>query len=606
MRGPQGVQGIQGEQGVPGPVGPQGPRGEQGPAGQGGEGAVNLGNKLDVLNVLDNKVHSIYLKDIDILPDFDSNAKRWELYNSPSSWDLVAVQHRGYWNMIHEYQRYKAVVGTLANGVTTETVTSFTDTNEFVQYNTNVLTPVMANAYRRINMNGKSQRLLTYTSPDMREYVYDPQAAQFNQIRYINRAGIVPAATPWLTMMGAAALIQDNNNQQIAEMAGATNFTSDVFVSPMHKFCIGAAGVATEMLCYNIDTKTSFKFDVPAVAAASFNMFTDCNERYIFFMISTTQGVWVDRQTQQSRILTFSMALVHMTGLMKGMVSPDGTMFAYTDTTAANPKLRIVRMFDGQIIFTSSTVGACYSAIWTKENRIFVNTTANVLSEYTVTGSGTVSVAERDAYLTPASGPYMLHYIPYADQFVAIKITTGSQALYSFLDAITGELIQNDVNSAIIGRYVNTNGKSHMQYLPTNGVNKYRILIPTTTANDTRFLEWNATTNLWEETKITATSNVSANNWYQPPITMNNDQFLLVMHNTNQFAAFDMQNRINRGLNAATNANLVFMQLDTTHFAEKGDSRLVLYRLNANHTFTQVVAPAQIDGVFVGFNDLTP
>lgn len=39
-----------------------------------------LGDKLDILYVLDNGVHSQLIKDIEVLSEFDTNEKRYELY----------------------------------------------------------------------------------------------------------------------------------------------------------------------------------------------------------------------------------------------------------------------------------------------------------------------------------------------------------------------------------------------------------------------------------------------------------------------------------------------------------------------------------------------
>lgn len=93
-----------------------------------------LGDKLDILYVLDNEEHSKLLRDVETLDDFDTNDVRWELHESESAWKLVTELHPGFWNMIkHNPDRFKAVVAMNRHtGETNMYLTCFTDDREFI------------------------------------------------------------------------------------------------------------------------------------------------------------------------------------------------------------------------------------------------------------------------------------------------------------------------------------------------------------------------------------------------------------------------------------------------------------------------------------------
>lgn len=97
-----------------------------------------LGDKLDILYVLDNGVHSQLIKDIEVLSEFDTNEKRYELYQSPSAWHLVTELHEGFWKEVMKHPSwYKMLVGMArADGSTRAYITCFTDEHEFEHYKT--------------------------------------------------------------------------------------------------------------------------------------------------------------------------------------------------------------------------------------------------------------------------------------------------------------------------------------------------------------------------------------------------------------------------------------------------------------------------------------
>lgn len=117
------------------------------------EGAYTLGNKLDILNVLDNGEHSALLREVELVEDFLDQEKRWALHETPAGWKLVTDLHTHFWNMIQKNPTaYKLVVGmNRATGKTTAYMTCFTDDREFVEpvrtfevVNPNPLSNVMA------------------------------------------------------------------------------------------------------------------------------------------------------------------------------------------------------------------------------------------------------------------------------------------------------------------------------------------------------------------------------------------------------------------------------------------------------------------------------
>lgn len=99
------------------------------------EGAYTLGNKLDILNVLDNGEHSALLREVELVEDFLNAERRWALHETPAGWKLVTELHTHFWNMIqHHPETYKLVVGmNRSTGKVMAYMTCFTDEREFVE-----------------------------------------------------------------------------------------------------------------------------------------------------------------------------------------------------------------------------------------------------------------------------------------------------------------------------------------------------------------------------------------------------------------------------------------------------------------------------------------
>lgn len=270
-----------------------------------------LGDKLDILYVLDNGVHSQLIKDIEVLSEFDTNEKRYELYKSPSAWHLVTELHEGFWKEVMKHPSwYKMLVGMArADGSTRAYITCFTDEHEFEHYKTQDIdnpdpiqnTLAWTNTVQPGNVftAANSTRLLQYL------FHLDTMSLTVGSQEEIP-PGTEPGVTPWATVIGEYSTLI--NGETIGPLADVTDPTGYVWVSEHEKFMLGSAGNGSQMFCYNIDTQDYFIFDVPNYSRESipntevpFSLATDVNERYFFMYITATLGVWGDRKTHETK-----------------------------------------------------------------------------------------------------------------------------------------------------------------------------------------------------------------------------------------------------------------------------------------------------------------
>lgn len=174
-----------------------------------------LGDKLDILYVLDNEDHSKLLRNVEVLDDFDTNEVRWELHESESAWKLVTELHPGFWNMIkHNPDRFKAVVAMNRHtGEVNMYLTCFTDDHEFI-------VPVRVEPIenpRPINSTLKWTNTVakghTFTAANNKEFIqyeFDPEnftlrVAVQNEIP----SDTEPGVTPWATVVGEYTLLKN-------------------------------------------------------------------------------------------------------------------------------------------------------------------------------------------------------------------------------------------------------------------------------------------------------------------------------------------------------------------------------------------------------------
>lgn len=260
-----------------------------------------LGDKLDVLYVLDNETHSNLLRNVETLDDFDTNAVRWELHESPAAWKLVTELHPGFWNMIkHNPDRYKAIIAMHRHtGKVNMYMTCFTDEHEFILpiYTEEIDNPRPIDS--TLNWTNTVANGNTFTAANDEEFVqykFDPENFTLSvTVQNEIEPGTEPGVSPWATVVGEYTLLK--NGQVVGPLADVTDPTGYLWVSNRENFMVGSAGDGSQMFCYNIDDDTVFIFDTPNGAKAEYQMVTDLNERYFMMFISGTKAVWVDRKT---------------------------------------------------------------------------------------------------------------------------------------------------------------------------------------------------------------------------------------------------------------------------------------------------------------------
>jgi len=494
MKGPQGEQGPQGTQGAIGPAGPQGPRGEKGDRGEPGSGGggITLGSQLDVMNILDNKNHSKFLKDIYEIPDFNTNEKRWELFNSPTSWKYVVDDHRAFWNWIRESENYRqfVLVPEVNTGVPNDRITVMTDDeNQFKQVNTfnrpnafgnwvntTVKSANQANlSHWRWNLNPKSafyRRYYHSTTSGTTTTIYgDTQVVVWNKanMRFeysqtpvpfadnrgwsrINKGTDVYGCHRDIHANGRFIQLFEDNDRMIAwpadvsGLAATTSMQTFLWRSPKKVFDIivqsYVVNSSVNRAIYNRITKEVVMYETLAVADYNTtNMYTNYLDTFGAQFMSTGRVDVFDIGNMVHRRTIPAIALPIPPTNSKCMISPDGTMIAWIDRVATTPMLRIMSLEDGTMLYTDSVNAACSSAIWTKENVIYVNTIAGQFSKFVVgsrTGQ-TVPVTKTAAYVTPAAADYVGEYLDDINKILYVKQADANAApLYFILDAGSG------------------------------------------------------------------------------------------------------------------------------------------------------------------------
>jgi hypothetical protein len=204
-----------------------------------------LGDKLDILYVLDNGVHSQLIKDIEVLSEFDTNEKRYELYQSPSAWHLVTELHEGFWKEVMKHPGwYKMLVGMArADGSTRAYITCFTDEHEFEHYKTQDIDnpdPIQ-NTLAWTNTVQPGNVFTAANATRLIQYLFhlDTMSLTVGSQEEIP-PGTEPGVTPWATVIGEYSTLI--NGETIGPLADVTDPTGYVWVSEHEKFMIGSAG----------------------------------------------------------------------------------------------------------------------------------------------------------------------------------------------------------------------------------------------------------------------------------------------------------------------------------------------------------------------------
>ena len=195
-----------------------------------------LGDKLDILYVLDNGVHSQLIKDIEVLSEFDTNEKRYELYKSPSAWHLVTELHEGFWKEVMKHPSwYKMLVGMArADGSTRAYITCFTDEHEFEHYKTQDIDnpdPIQ-NTLAWTNTVQPGNVFTAANATRLIQYLFhlDTMSLTVGTQEDID-PGTEPGVTPWATVIGEYSTLI--NGETIGPLTDVTDPTGYVWFPSM-------------------------------------------------------------------------------------------------------------------------------------------------------------------------------------------------------------------------------------------------------------------------------------------------------------------------------------------------------------------------------------
>lgn len=458
-----------------------------------------LGDKLDILYVLDNGVHSQLIKDIEVLSEFDTNEKRYELYKSPSAWHLVTELHEGFWKEVMKHPDwYKMLVGMArADGSTRAYITCFTDEHEFEHYKTQDIdnpdpiqnTLAWTNTVQPGNVftAANSTRLLQYL------FHLDTMSLTVGSQEEIP-PGTEPGVTPWATVIGEYSTLI--NGETIGPLADVTDPTGYVWVSEHEKFMIGSAGNGSQMFCYNIDTGDHFIFDVPNYSRESipntevpFSLATDVNERYFFMYITATLGVWGDRVTHETKQITWRptgySGLSDPGQYTKPGIDPTGQFYMHTSTNPETPAFTSFSFDTGNIVTEGPLDGTSSSAICLNNNVVFTNTPEGRIITYNfdpARGTLTVRGHGYDNY-TPYACRYVVEATTNGNQVLCVKVEAGENCPVWFVyDCDSDTIIAESANR---GRdeycsQTNPQAKSCTYELPTSVGERYLLSSATT------------------------------------------------------------------------------------------------------------------------------
>lgn len=577
-----------------------------------------LGDKLDILYVLDNGVHSQLIKDIEVLSEFDTNEKRYELYKSPSAWHLVTELHEGFWKEVMKHPSwYKMLVGMArADGSTKAYITCFTDEHEFEHYKTQDIdnpdpiqnTLVWTNTVQPGNVftAANATRLIQYL------FHLDTMSLTVGSQEEIP-PGTEPGVTPWATVIGEYSTLI--NGETIGPLTDVTDPTGYVWVSEHEKFMIGSAGDGSQMFCYNIDTGDHFIFDVPNYSRehipnteVPFSLATDVNERYFFMYITTRLGVWGDRVTHETKEIHWNAnpysGLSDPGQLTKPGISPNGNYYMHTSTNPETPTFTSFSFVTGRLVTEAPINGTSSSAICLNNNVVFTNTPEGRIITYNFDPAGgtlTVRAHGEDNY-TPYACRYVVEATTNGNQVLCVKVEAGENCPVWFVydcdrDTIIAESAnrgQNDYCSQ-----TNPQAKSCTYELPTSAGERY--LLSSATTQQGLVLAYDGTK--WTEVTIPFGGLDNTRHEYNQPILMNDGDILITQDNTGKPVGFDLVKMevvdLEEVLHPGGDAHTV--QLDDTHFMWCTDEGSQLLRSKEDGTQEVVLELPEQQWIVFGF-----
>lgn len=577
-----------------------------------------LGDKLDILYVLDNGVHSQLIKDIEVLSEFDTNEKRYELYKSPSAWHLVTELHEGFWKEVMKHPSwYKMLVGMArADGSTRAYITCFTDEHEFEHYKTQDIdnpdpiqnTLVWTNTVQPGNVftAANATRLIQYL------FHLDTMSLTVGSQEEIP-PGTEPGVTPWATVIGEYSTLI--NGETIGPLADVTDPTGYVWVSEHEKFMLGSAGDGSQMFCYNIDTGDHFIFNVPNYSRETiwntevpFSLATDVNERYFFMYITTTLGIWGDRVTHETKEIHWNAnpysGLSDPGQLTKPGISPNGNYYMHTSTNPETPTFTSFSFETGRLVTEAPIDGTSSSAICLNNNVVFTNTPEGRIITYNfdpVGGTLTVRAHGNDNY-TPHACRYVVEATTNGNQVLCVKVEAGENCPVWFVYDCDSDMIIAE--SANRGRdeycsQTNPQAKSCTYELPTSVGERY--LLSSATAQQGLVLAYDGAK--WTEVTIPFGGLDNTRHEYNQPILMNDGDILITQDDTGKPVGFDLVKMevvdLEEVLHPGGDAHMV--QLDDTHFMWCTDDGSQLLRSKEDGTQEVVLEMPEQQWIVFGF-----
>ena len=577
-----------------------------------------LGDKLDILYVLDNGVHSQLIKDIEVLSEFDTNEKRYELYKSPSAWHLVTELHEGFWKEVMKHPGwYKMLVGMARDdGSTRAYITCFTDEHEFEHYKTQDIDnpdPIQ-NTLAWTNTVQPGNVFTAANATRLIQYLFhlDTMSLTVGTQEDID-PGTEPGVTPWATVIGEYSTLI--NGVTIGPLADVTDPTGYVWVSEHEKFMIGSAGNGSQMFCYNIDTEDYFIFEVPnenrgfiAGVDVPFSMATDVNERYFFLFVTAQIGVWGDRVAKESKLVNWHPS--GYTGLSdpgqytKPGIDPSGRFYMHTSTEPATPTFTSFSFETGNIVTEGPIDGTSSSAICLNNNVVFTNTPEGRIITYNFDPvRGTLAVrAHGDDNYTPYACRYVVEATTNGNQVLCVKVEAGDNCPVWFVydcdsDTIIAESAsrgQNDYCSQ-----TNPQAKSCTYELPTSVGERY--LLSSATTQQGLVLSYDGST--WNEVTIPFRGLDNTKHEYNQPILMNDGDILITQDEAGNPVGFDLVKmetvELEEVLQPGGDAHMV--QLDDTHFMWCTDEGSQLLRSKEDGTQEVVLELPEQQWIVFGF-----
>lgn len=581
-----------------------------------------LGDKLDILYVLDNGVHSQLIKDIEVLSEFDTNEKRYELYKSPSAWHLVTELHEGFWKEVMKHPSwYKMLVGMArADGSTRAYITCFTDEHEFEHYKTQDIDnpdPIQ-NTLAWTNTVQPGNVFTAANATRLIQYLFhlDTMSLTVGSQEDID-PGTEPGVTPWATVIGEYSTLI--NGETIGPLADVTNPTGYVWVSEHEKFMLGSAGDGSQMFCYNIDTQDYFIFDVPNYSRehipnteVPFSLATDVNERYFFMYITATLGVWGDRVTHETKQITWRptgySGLSDPGQYTKPGIDPTGQFYMHTSTNPETPAFTSFSFDTGNIVTEGPLDGTSSSAICLNNNVVFTNTPEGRIITYNfdpARGTLTVRGHGYDNY-TPYACRYVVEATTNGNQVLCVKVEAGENCPVWFVyDCDSDTIIAESANR---GRdeycsQTNPQAKSCTYELPTSVGERY--LLSSAATNQGLVLAYDGTK--WTEVTIPFGGLDNTRHEYNQPILMNDGDILITQDQAGNPVGFDLVKmetvELEDVLHPGGDAHMV--QLDDTHFMWCTDDGSQLLRSKEDGTQEVVLEMPEQQWIVFGFGRRT-